>query len=120
MIMSTLQLFTLFGIAMAMILYSMRLFDKLLEAEYQHWRNSWEADGQPNGFFWSPPVTNQLKSDFAKKYLILKWIVVTPPWIVPGSREARLHLQFRVVTGLTNITFLGIIVRVLMFNKRWL
>jgi hypothetical protein len=41
------------GVAViALVLFYMRLFDRLVRWEYQHHREQWERDGKPDGFFW--------------------------------------------------------------------
>jgi hypothetical protein len=96
---------------MAGIVYSMRLFDMLLRYQYTEWRDKWEADGQPSGFFWTPVVANSWKSRSRTQSQSIRWFYVTPSWIRPGSPEAKLLLRYRVVGGLIYLGFLSAFLR---------
>jgi hypothetical protein len=70
------------------------IHDKLTSIEYNSYRQEWEKDGRPVGFFWSPPnLRIRLWSYFARDRCALTWLVSTPHWM-RGNREA-LHLVSR-------------------------
>src|SRR4051812_39784312 len=74
------------------LLYAFILFDRLLRTEYQEFRNAWNADGRPVGFFWRAPECDRFTSNLARVRLSLAWLFRTPSWI---SASPALSTQLR-------------------------
>jgi hypothetical protein len=71
-----------FVVGMSLLLYSFRMFDRIVRAEYEVNRAAWEADGKPRGFFWSAPECTFFRSDWARNRLSFVWLFKTPAWAV--------------------------------------
>lgn len=50
------------------------LFNYILSIEYTQYQASWEQDGKPAGFFWSPPNANSE----SRASVLLSWLFKTP------------------------------------------
>lgn len=44
----------IFFVPLSFLIGAMIMYDKLLKIEYQEYRNEWESDKVPYGFFWRP------------------------------------------------------------------
>ena len=68
------------------LLYAFISFDRLLRAEYEQHRSSWESDGRPAGFFWRAKECDFLRSRFAYLRVSLSWLVRTPVWAADSPK----------------------------------
>jgi hypothetical protein len=66
------------------LFYALRLFDRLIRAEYEQHRQIWETDGRPAGFFWRAEGCGRFDiiSQFARTRLSLLWLFRTPSWVM--------------------------------------
>jgi len=98
------------------------LFDRLVRYEYKNFRETWEQNGRPFGFFWKPPHYGLRVSPMrhmARDRCAVMWLFVTPLWMehddkarVLVSRLRWLWLSF-VLIGLPAFAFANLIIMVL-------
>ena len=98
-----------------MVIAAFLLFDQLVRLEYKAHRGSWEADGQPHGFFWVPPESKllggwmmKLSSGIASKRCSLVWLFSTPEWVRRDERAGYFLFWYRLVALAWNVGILGI------------
>lgn len=107
----------LWFICMAIVLaivYQMWLFDRLVQWEYEHYREHWERDGKPSGFYWRPKESAFWLSNSAMHRLAAVFVFNTPDWAAATPECRRWILQIRVmifVTGLCALLFVAILLR---------
>ena len=74
------------------LIRAFRNFDRLVQIQYDRYRQAWIADGEPSGFFWKPPEARHTGSNLAMQRLSLAWIFQAPDWMQNDS-EARYFLK---------------------------
>jgi hypothetical protein len=97
-------------LAIAVLLYSFVMFDRLVKAEYTHARSAWEADGRPRGFFWHAPECTWLRSGWAVNRLGFIWLFKTPNWAAQSAHYRDWLKRFRICVLAWNITIVGLFV----------
>ncbi len=75
-----LSILVMFGIGVPFLLYGFRMFDRIVRTEYEKNRSEWEEDGKPYGFFWRAPECTFFRSGWARNWLSLSWLFITPLW----------------------------------------
>ena len=88
------------------------VYDQLVCLEYEEHKDAWNADGKPNGFFWSPSSGLSPSAPFFRKLSIrggshfLLWLSVMPAWMRNESRvKAKLRwCRILFVVGLVELT----------------
>ena len=87
------------------LLYGFVLFDRLLRAEYETRRQTWEADGRPRGFFWHPVENSpfDLLGQLARVRLSLVWLFRTPAWITESPSHRVSLRRHRVAVLVWNV-----------------
>ena len=62
--------------------------DRLIRLEYRNWRQDWQEDGRPHGYFFVPPETRifggalvSLRSSRALGTVWIEWLFRTPAWM---------------------------------------
>jgi hypothetical protein len=95
------------------VVYGMWLFDCLVRWEHEHYREQWERDGKPDGYFWRAEdcAARSWSSDSAKKRLGFVWLFRTPSWIAERTECRRWLVQMRVLSGATSLGVLGVLSR---------
>jgi hypothetical protein len=95
------------------------VFDRLVRLEYSSYRQHWEADGKPHGFFWVPAEAKlaggwlvSLASWRARNRLSFGWLFSTPGWMRRDEKALRLIFWLRVLVLTWNV---GIIAPLLAF-----
>ncbi len=78
-----------FTLLVPILILSFMQFDKLVQLEYNDYKEKWIEDHRPRGFFWEP---SEPSSSFAMKTLSMKWIFVSPSW-VKESLDAKKYLR---------------------------
>ena len=94
-------------LAVAMLLYSFAMFDRLVRAEYKQDRQAWEADGRPRGFFWRAPECTWFRSAWAINRLSFVWLFKTPPWAASSVTCRALLRRWRICVLAWNALVLG-------------
>ena len=85
-------------------------YDQLLRIEYSSWREVWERDGRPRGYFWSPPELRTAERLLGMSgRMLITWLFRTPNWI-RAEPEARVLLQ-----RLKKLEALGLVVIAIAF-----
>lgn len=97
--------------ALALVVYVMWLFDRLVRWEYEHCPDQWERDGSPNGYFWRARECRFWSSDIAKHRLGLAWQFHTPPWAADSRECRRWLLRMRIVAVIWYASILAVVVR---------
>jgi hypothetical protein len=87
-------------LTVAVLLYALVMFDRLVRAEYEGAREAWEADGRPRGFFWKAPECTWYRSAWALNRLSFVWLFATPAWVARSttSRNWLRHWRVSVLT----------------------
>jgi hypothetical protein len=91
-------------------------FDKLVRLEYSSYKQEWEGDGKPHGFFWIPTESKSMGfmvsfgSSIAFQRRAFSWLFVTPAWMKESDRALRLVFWLRVFVLAWNV---GIVISVL-------
>jgi hypothetical protein len=85
------------------------VFDLLVSLEYSSHRKSWEADGKPRGYFWSPSEIGyfNFSSGIATQRCSLVWLFSTPEWMRQDVKAKRLIFLMRILVVVWNIGILG-------------
>jgi hypothetical protein len=68
-------------------------YERLVRRQY---KVSWEADGRPPGFLWSPPESSVMRS-WTRGKVYFRWIVSTPAWIAHDNFAYRLQQLLRIL-----------------------
>ena len=63
-----------------------RLLDRLLQDQYNHHRQQWEADGRLRGVFWRP---RDVESCGSEDFILYPWFLFTPAWIADDPVRLR-------------------------------
>ncbi len=71
------------------------LHGRLVRRQHEIARESWERDGSPPGFAWSPREASVVRS-WARTAAYFRLLVGTPPWIVADGRARVLRARFRI------------------------
>jgi hypothetical protein len=74
------------------------VFDRLIRYEYENFREAWEHDGSPHGFFWHPPrpgCSTSIMRYMARDTLAVMWLVVTPSWMEKDEKARSLLSRLR-------------------------
>ena len=98
----------------AVLLYAFVLFDRLLRAEYEQYRQAWETDGRPAGFFWRAEECDFLLSKFARLRLTFAWLFRTPSWIASSPSLIATLRRHRLAVLVWN---LGVLVLFILFLR---
>lgn len=93
--MTPLILFVLFAAFFGCALRTFFLFDQILRKEHGDYRQSWEQDGKPIGFFWIPEGGKILEGSFARSGLFFKWAFSLPHWAAPRTDLVPLFRELR-------------------------
>lgn len=75
----------LFIAGAAVLFYSFAVFDRLVRAQYESYREAWIADGRPRGFFWRAPECTWLRSALALHRVAVTWLFKSPPWTTESA-----------------------------------
>ncbi len=79
------------------LLFAFFNFDVLVKIEHRKYRDEWNFDGKPRGFFWRPVESTWFSSSIAAQKLSLRLLFKTPNWvhndIEAMSRLKRLRLS---------------------------
>src|SRR5262245_63673293 len=78
-----------FLLLVPVLLGAFATFDRIVRREYATFRENWEQDGRPAGFFWRPAELG-LTSGAATQWAMLRWVFRTPAWAVGGGEVVRL------------------------------
>lgn len=73
-------------------------FDRLVRYEYENFREAWEQNGCPLGFFWKPPNSRFFTSPMrymARDRCAVMWLFVTPNWMQQDTRALSLVSRLR-------------------------
>jgi hypothetical protein len=93
MISSTIPLLLLAG---AVMFYCFKTFDRLVQAEYEDFREQWKADGEPMGVKWRPADWVHRGNWLARQRLSLLWLFTTPRWIAESSERMKMLTHYRI------------------------
>lgn len=79
---------------MLLLLCGFLAFDHIIRLEYKSYRDPWEADDKPVGFFFFP---SELKFNYSllrkRDKRLWNWMLATPEWITQ-DKKAFLLLRF--------------------------
>jgi hypothetical protein len=62
------------------------IYDRITHLEYTHYPSAWQQDGQPGGFFRSPPNANRQ----TRTTTFYSWLFKTPMWARDDQQIRRL------------------------------
>jgi len=96
------------------LIYAFVAFDRLVRAEYEMDRTSWEADGSPAGFFWRSPECRWLRSDMARGRLCFRWLFRTPAWVSQSARSRMWLSHLRISVLAWNVGMVAFFIYYLM------
>jgi len=86
-------------IASAAVITEMFYFDKIVRQEYTIYRQNWEADGMPSGYFWKPDEhrhKSTMASVIPRCRCELFWLFVTPVWAKADTNLNHYFMLWRV------------------------
>jgi hypothetical protein len=93
------------------------VLDMLLSLEYNSYREEWEKDGQPHGFFWRPPETTwfsylSLKPKSALGFfrLAFVWSLKIPKWMLTDRKAFLLVRLLRILVVIWSVSFIGLFI----------
>ena len=69
------------------------VFDRLIEYQYNFYRDSWVSDGKPRGMFFNPPKSSYFS--FTIMGVIYGWSAETPYWIEEDSKASQLYKRVK-------------------------
>ena len=106
-------LLSLYGVVLlGTLLGSFVFFDRLIRHQYHTHRDTWERDGRPRGYLFSPPETTWFHSGLATGRCSGGWLFWTPSWIRSDSVARALLSRMRWCVALWNA---GLILLILLF-----
>ena len=96
-----------FILAFVPLLFSFRMFDKLVKKLYEEHRRQWETDGRPIGLMWRPKEVSMFSSasDWAGKKLQSRWVFKTPEWTKRDPVALQWLWQFRLSVAACGFCF---------------
>ncbi len=107
-----------------LLFYGFWAFDQLVRLEHTSYREQWEQDGRPHGFFWghreaqmSGGLMVGFGSTFAFQRCAFTWLFSTPEWAKKDRKALDLLYRFRVAVASWDIGVLFILTPLLMFMK---
>lgn len=102
---------------LTIIIWSCQTFDNLVRLEYNNYRNIWERDGRPTGYFWRAPENQKLRISSDREWLQWtykqstdKWLLSTPKWIRDDPEAFRLVRRYRSLTFLLFVSLIVLII----------
>jgi hypothetical protein len=93
--------------AAAVVLYSFAMFDRLVRAQYELYREAWLADGRPRGFFWRAPECTWVRSAWSRNRLTFVWLFKTPVWATEPGRCRQYLSRLRLSVLVWNVTIVA-------------
>jgi hypothetical protein len=81
-----------------LLIWQLLTVDRLIRYEYENFREGWEHDGCPCGYFWHPPQSGCFTSPMrymARDTLAVMWLVVTPTWMEQDEKARSLLSRLR-------------------------
>jgi hypothetical protein len=97
---------TLLVIAVGVLLYGFIEFDRLVRVEHQFYREAWESDGSPCGFFWGAPGSFPFAGYFSRNRAAFRWLFRTPAWVATSPEHSQLLRRFRICVITWNVVCL--------------
>jgi hypothetical protein len=85
------------------LICALALFDRLIRAEYEQHRPTWETDGRPAGIFWRARECRFITSDLARTRLSFVWLFRTPTWVAGSPDLAAVMRRHRGVVVIWHI-----------------
>ncbi len=102
--------FIIFLLLLPFLIAAFIYFDKIVKIEYIHYKNNWEVDGKPYGYFWKPLETKSslgiglsLKSTYAFYRCSLIWLFSTPEWLRNNAEASKYIKYLRISVLIWNI-----------------
>ena len=96
--------------AIGVLIYGQYLFCKFIQIQYESHKDTWIADGKPNGLFWSAPEDSSFSGNLSGQVLSMKIIFKTPEW-VSHSNEAQKYLKRqRIIATIWYLLVLSVVV----------
>jgi len=101
-----------------LMLLAFYFFDRLVKIQYSDFKDEWQRNGAPHGFFWVPKesasvikITPKVSSTRARTRHLFSWLFRTPDWIKQDQRAKKDIFKFRVllVISLTLLVSFGIL-----------
>ena len=94
--------------AAGVLLYSFAMFDRLVRAQYELYREAWLADGRPRGFFWRAPECTWFSSAWSRNRLSFVWLFRTPVWAAEPGRCRQYLSRLRLSVLIWNVTIVAL------------
>jgi hypothetical protein len=101
-----------------LMLAAFYFFDRLVKVQYADFKDEWEKNGSPHGFFWLPKesaskvkVTPKPSSTRARTKHLFSWVFRTPEWIKQDQQAKSdiFKLRSLLVISLTLLVSFGIL-----------
>jgi hypothetical protein len=108
---ATIVIIVLVGVAV--LLYAFAMFDRLVRAQYEQYREAWVADGRPRGFLWRVPECTWWRSGLALGRLSSVWLFKTPAWAAQSGILRGWFRQLRVCVLAWNAIVVGLLIFVI-------
>jgi hypothetical protein len=88
------------------------IYDRIIHLEATRYPAAWQQDGQPGGFFRSPPHAKRE----TRSSPFLSWLFKTPGWARDDQQIHRLFWSFRILVIIWNIAILSIFISQFLFG----
>lgn len=95
-------------------LFTFYLFDKAVKFQFSQYKEHWEADSGPLGFFWVPEESENKFSGYShtlssivRERQASKWIFITPNWAKSDREASRLIWHYRICAVLSFSAFIA-------------
>ncbi len=92
-------------------------FDQILKIQYQKYKNAWEADGKPYGFFWKTKESKWLQGSIARNRLAFIWLFKTPDWIKNNENLKKYLFRLRLFVLILNLGIITLLI-ILSINTK--
>lgn len=92
------------------------IFDAVLRVQYRKYREEWELDGKPHGFFFVPKELRKtfmipnIKSTISMNVRYFALIFSTPAWATNEPRLVKLLRIYRLVYVLAVLSWVGVVI----------
>jgi hypothetical protein len=90
-------IFVLMFILLGWLAFGFFCFDRLLRHQMTHYREDWDKDGQPVGFFFFPQRISYRGGYFARNRCLWNWVSQTLDWAEEDEKAFHLLGRLRSV-----------------------
>jgi len=89
------------------------IYDRIIQLEATRYPAAWHQDGQPGGFFRSPPHAKRE----TRASPFFSWLFTTPRWARDDQQLRRLFWSFRILVIIWNMAIFSMLISQFLFGE---